>query len=638
MYETWDLEVSPLPERSRLYHLEPLGLQTPFAESLTSYIIRLAEAHRVMPKILVMREIIPLLQGHSRESALNSYGIRVAYAHTLNGTSTLAENCVHVLEKLTGCDNLRALTMLTWANVIRKRGLVRNTQAWCSLCYEEWQTNNDTIYSPLLWSLCAVKLCLHHKQALRDRCPYRDCQRTLPVFAASLRLGYCLYCKRWLGSPLSTLLNGDEELRREDFEKSYSEAIAVGELIEVAPRLTSPLRRENLASAISFYINQTPSKNVSSLARQLDISAGTVAVWQKGASSPQFETLLLISRHLGTTPRSFFLEKSTIPNFAPVRRGNNVHSIALRESRTALNSDELRLALETVLSSDEDPPPSIDEVARRLGYRGYTQFYTRFPELSRAITARHQRRNPNYRRLKRKSMSSDELRQALEAVLTGDEDPSPSVYEVARRLGYRSSSALYRRFSELCRAITVKHLDQYGREYLQRELEAALKCSDPPPSLEEVAERLGCPISMLRKKFPKLCQAIVSRHTVPIDIEGLRSALEGELLSNEEPRSMREVARSIGYPVQTFLWYLPDLCHEIAARRKAHRKRNKEVRRQMVREEVRRVVLAVHAEKKYPSQRRVRECVDRSCVSPPLFELEVLTPWREALIELGYQI
>jgi hypothetical protein len=64
MYETWDLEVSPLPERSRLYHLEPLGLQTPFAESLTSYIIRLAEAHSVMPKILVMHEIIPLLQGH----------------------------------------------------------------------------------------------------------------------------------------------------------------------------------------------------------------------------------------------------------------------------------------------------------------------------------------------------------------------------------------------------------------------------------------------------------------------------------------------------------------------------------------------------------------------------------------------
>ena len=50
VYESWDLDSDKiLPERTHLYHLQPLGIGSIFVESLTGYIARLAEAHDISP-------------------------------------------------------------------------------------------------------------------------------------------------------------------------------------------------------------------------------------------------------------------------------------------------------------------------------------------------------------------------------------------------------------------------------------------------------------------------------------------------------------------------------------------------------------------------------------------------------------
>ncbi len=60
-YEEWDVTIPPLPPRSRLYRLEPIGIGTPYVESLTSYIVRLAEEHHISLKLLVVQEVLPFL-------------------------------------------------------------------------------------------------------------------------------------------------------------------------------------------------------------------------------------------------------------------------------------------------------------------------------------------------------------------------------------------------------------------------------------------------------------------------------------------------------------------------------------------------------------------------------------------------
>jgi hypothetical protein len=65
-YELWNIAMPRLPARSRLYSLAPIGIGSPLVESVTSYLMRLAEAHAVSPGNLVRTEIFPRLAQHPK--------------------------------------------------------------------------------------------------------------------------------------------------------------------------------------------------------------------------------------------------------------------------------------------------------------------------------------------------------------------------------------------------------------------------------------------------------------------------------------------------------------------------------------------------------------------------------------------
>src|SRR5947209_65670 len=57
--ETWTLEKLPVAARSQLYQLEPIGIGSAGVESLTGYIARLADAHCVSVRSLLLDEVFP---------------------------------------------------------------------------------------------------------------------------------------------------------------------------------------------------------------------------------------------------------------------------------------------------------------------------------------------------------------------------------------------------------------------------------------------------------------------------------------------------------------------------------------------------------------------------------------------------
>src|SRR5438128_1248201 len=59
VFDSWDSIPPVLPPRSRLYMLKPVGIGTPFVESLSGYIARLADVHAVSVGDLVGRELSP---------------------------------------------------------------------------------------------------------------------------------------------------------------------------------------------------------------------------------------------------------------------------------------------------------------------------------------------------------------------------------------------------------------------------------------------------------------------------------------------------------------------------------------------------------------------------------------------------
>ena len=175
-YEAWDSSTPLLPRLTRLYHFSPIGLATPMVESLTGYIVRLAEAHCVSAGVLYWKEIRALADKG------NIFTFRVSNAdgyptHTINGFGPPATDFVRALETLTGRRDLCSLTLLTWAHVLPSHSLLRRCRAWCETCLYSWQKANQPIYEPLLWTLKAVIVCPYHRRLLRQACPH--CERQI---------------------------------------------------------------------------------------------------------------------------------------------------------------------------------------------------------------------------------------------------------------------------------------------------------------------------------------------------------------------------------------------------------------------------------------------------------------------------
>ena len=103
VYPGWGpIPIRTLPARSHLYHLQPVGVGTAQVESLTSYLIRLAEVHDVSPGILLNRELLPKVREAfrrpGRHTSANPESAFMYRSHTLNGVVRRAHNWISMLK------------------------------------------------------------------------------------------------------------------------------------------------------------------------------------------------------------------------------------------------------------------------------------------------------------------------------------------------------------------------------------------------------------------------------------------------------------------------------------------------------------------------------------------------------------
>jgi hypothetical protein len=220
-YESEEIDIPQTERYSHLYSLAPIGIGTRFVESLTSYISRIAEAHSIHTGTLIAKEITPRLD----KSYMNKIARRGGngfydWAHSLNGLGNGAKEFVDVLQCLTLRNDLSHTTLLNWEAVIPTRGLSRATKAWCSVCYQEWEDNNQLLYDPLIWSLQEISICLKHSVKLVIQCPNPQCAQSIPWLNRCSRPGYCSKCrpKCCMYAPKRILKNKKGEIRAESSE------------------------------------------------------------------------------------------------------------------------------------------------------------------------------------------------------------------------------------------------------------------------------------------------------------------------------------------------------------------------------------------------------------------------------------
>lgn len=218
--ELWNLEKPAIPQRSRLFPLEPIGIGTLYVESLSGYVARLAEHHSITTEQLVLSKIVPLMgQYSSSANAINIFkqlfGVQDFLTIASKTRIDIAITLIQVLEELTLRQDLSCLWPFTWASIVFEFSILRLHQAWCPVCYGNWRTNNRVIYNPLLWLVNTIEECPHHKhQSLIEQCPH--CNKRFPPFSRHSRPGYCSICHLWLGElELNQVVN--EQTNSEDF-------------------------------------------------------------------------------------------------------------------------------------------------------------------------------------------------------------------------------------------------------------------------------------------------------------------------------------------------------------------------------------------------------------------------------------
>ncbi len=288
-YEEWAVTLPPMPQPSTLYALGPIGIGTPYVESLTSYIARLALAHCVFPGILMRHIIVPFVERHSTgEGRSTTLYLRDGEATgAFNANQQTAMNAVNALEGLTKVQGLRALTMVTWAEVFPLFGLIRTTRAWCPRCLKEWQTAGQTVYEPLLWAVQAVKICPQHGCRLETHCSM--CSKPSPWLAWRSRLGYCTHCHEWLGSDVETQQKDEPELT---WLHWCSEQI--GTLLARTSQLSGILGRVRIKEGLISILEQVSQGRKMTFSRQIGLSPKKVGDWLYHEQLPSVENLLRV--------------------------------------------------------------------------------------------------------------------------------------------------------------------------------------------------------------------------------------------------------------------------------------------------------------------------------------------------------
>lgn len=432
IYDSCDLEKPPIHTRSRLYHLEPIGVGTPYVESLTSYIARLAEAHCLTPRLLLESEINSLNTQFSEQKSL--FGIR-QYSGEINGRGQTALKLVDLLEKVTLKESLKFLTLLSWSEIFPRKKLIKVTRHWCPLCYQDFANQNKPLYEPLIWSINIVESCPIHKTSLAGLCHH--CHQELPPLASNSRIGFCSKCDKWLGKVINEKTQNYQKYDTHEIHWNQYVNENIEKLISVSHHLNKPISRDLISKSFNLCIDRVTQGNIAAFARLFGIPKNSVWMWSKGKSIPQIDTLLGICYRLNLHILQFLAIDQPPPgHFKLINRAQvvQVNSDRISKSKAQVDSEFLKQYLLDVLI-DNRVTLSVTEIANKLGYdrRVLTR---RFPELCHKISQRYIANKKQYSQKKIKSYCLEVEAVAMKLCLKGTYPSEMAVSQYLDKPGY----------------------------------------------------------------------------------------------------------------------------------------------------------------------------------------------------------
>lgn len=426
--------IPTLPARSLLAALRPIGQGTAGAESLESFVGRLALAHRVQRTRLerFVMERLADLRGPSKPRG---------QPHRLDAPSQRNREFAERLAELTGRPGVAQLGFGPLNGVISCTGTLRQRRAWCAECFGAMRQSQIPAHWPLLWSLSGYHRCLTHGTYLQTYCP--RCQSAFMTRQDwPGPMDHCPVCDRDLCQDPDLARVTFSELARHPWKRSDEcAARLLGELVAripvmaVSPSLGPPDVKRLLDSAQRRGVVETHVQ----LARSVGISKSTLSALQR--RSPMAASLQVLIR----------LCVATDVSLAGLLDRNQWHEDV---SRIRLNPGELKIPRERKApGSDWDGAiadaraaiasgraVTLHALARRWDV-SHTQLRVRLGDLAQKLSAdrAQQLRAEQNRRI-------EQLRDAIDIRFEAYWrcNTRPAVKRVARELGVSPASKVFR--------------------------------------------------------------------------------------------------------------------------------------------------------------------------------------------------
>jgi hypothetical protein len=308
----------------------------------------------------------------------------------------------------------------------------------------------------------------------------------------------------------------------------------IGELLSRAPTLAVPPSHKTFIANFAKCIERFADGHINYFSNVVGLWSGTVRRLLAGRTKPRLVVLLQVCSRLNI---SLFDLLSDDGNEGMLKKWRAMVKEGIPRSPEKVPWNEVRKKL--LLALQEHPPPSLEKVARHMGYF-QPKLSRNFPDECARIVNRYKEykrsRHPNPQRI------YEALHDALE------EQTPPSLQAVLRRLGCQDTGYYYYyNYPDLCFAIAKRFKDSRNKPFnvdTDRERLQEILFEQPPPPFFEVAKRLGHNREFVRKKFPELSKAIASRYLTYRAALRMRKA---EQLRNEVRAAVRQIMASGQY-------------------------------------------------------------------------------------------
>lgn len=431
----------PFP-RSHLVPLQPIGLETPFAESTESYVLRLAEEHRVtryhIEALVSSAGPEPLYKGVSRQP------------FRVDSPLESAQEFCRRLASLTHVPAVEFMGLGWLATRLGFSGALRDHRAWCPQCIEQRRLDGGKPHLPLVWSLPLYENCLTHGGSMQSSCSH--CSKRISVRREwAVPFENCPHCNSYLGRPLSQAGCTFQDLaRRKARAVDQRAAIHLGDFIATAESMRNEAMfgAPDVSRLVASAVERGLARNESHLASIAGITKGTLnRLTCDPTARPSLDVLarLAVASDValaGTFCPQLWREGSeTAATVAPIPHSS-------RRGRPRISWDEVRRAANTELRSPTPRSPSA--LAKELRVDP-SQFRRTFPEIANKLMAL----NKQYLVNERKALEGKlviRIRDLLAKRAAGSTRRFPSLRTAASTLAIHRNNLDVRAAWEFCKA------------------------------------------------------------------------------------------------------------------------------------------------------------------------------------------